>query len=221
VDAGGDDTRVVDDDQLPAPQFLRKIYEAPVTNLAGLALEDEQSRLVPSFRGVLGDQLGRKLVLELRRLHPTAKLAFVAMAPTPIQWAQARLEAVKERADWDAEIQGVLERARAGIEDLAATAAELQAALPEQVEQSVREGVRSEAAPVARQLAEVRGIGSLTVRRLEALAGQVEAERHARLDDLAVLVDLIASGYQGIERRLERIEDRLPTGNGAWLQALG
>jgi hypothetical protein len=143
------------------------------------------------------------------------------MAQTPIQWAQARLEAVKERADWDAEIQGVLERARAGIEGLAATAAELQAALPEQVEHSVREGVRAEAAPVARQLAEVRGLGSLTIRRLEALAGQVEAERHARLDDLAVLIDLIASGYQGIERRLERIEDRLPAGNGAWLQALG
>jgi hypothetical protein len=143
------------------------------------------------------------------------------MAQTPIQWAQARLEAVKERAEWDAEIQAVLERARAGIEGLAATAAELQGTLPEQVERSVREGVRSEAAPVARQLAEVRGLASLTIRRLEAVAGQVEAERHARLDDLAVLVDLVASSYQGVERRLERLEDRLPAGNGAWLQALG
>jgi hypothetical protein len=143
------------------------------------------------------------------------------MAQTPIQWAQARLEAVKQRAEWDAEIQAVLERARVGIEGLAATAAELQGTLPEQVERSVREGVRSEAAPVARQLAEVRGLTSLTIRRLEALAGQVEAERHARLDDLAVLVDLVASGYQGVERRLERLEERLPAGNGAWLQALG
>jgi hypothetical protein len=143
------------------------------------------------------------------------------MAQTPIQWAQARLEAVKERAEWDAEIQAVLERARAGLEGLAATAAELQGTLPEQVERSVREGVRSEAAPVARQLAEVRGLASLTIRRLEALAGQVEAERHARLDDLAVLVDLVSSGYQGVERRLERLEERLPAGNGAWLQALG
>jgi hypothetical protein len=150
-----------------------------------------------------------------------ATLAFGRMAQTPIQWAQARLEAVKERAEWDAEIQAVLERARAGIEGLAATAAELQGTLPEQVERSVREGVRTEAAPVARQLAEVRGLASLTIRRLEALAGQVEAERHARLDDLAVLVDLVASGYQGVERRLERLEERLPAGSGAWLQALG
>jgi hypothetical protein len=143
------------------------------------------------------------------------------MAQTPIQWAQARLEAVKQRAERDAEIEAVLERARAGIEGLASAAAELEAALPEQIERAVREGVRTEAAPVARQLAEARGLSSLTIRRLEALSGQVEAERHARLDDLAVLVDLIASGYQGVEQRLERIEDRLPAANGAWLQALG
>jgi hypothetical protein len=74
---------------------------------------------------------------------------------------------------------------------------------------------------VARQLAEVRGLSSLTIRRLEALAGQVEAERHARLDDLALLVDLIAAGWQGVEQRLDTIEQRLAATNGARLQALG
>jgi hypothetical protein len=138
-----------------------------------------------------------------------------------IQWAQARLEAVKQRAERDAEIESALERARSGIENLAVVASELEAALPEQVGRAVRDGVRAEAAPVARQLAEVRGLSSLTIRRLEGLAGQLEAERHARLDDLAILVDLIASGWQGVEQRLDRIEDRLPAGNGAWLEALG
>jgi hypothetical protein len=138
-----------------------------------------------------------------------------------MQWAQARLEAVKQRTERESEIDAALERARAGIEDLAVIAAELQTALPERVGQAVREGVQSEAAPVGRQLAEVRGLSSLVIRRLEGLAGHVEAERHARLDDLAVLVDLIASGYQGIEQRLDRIEERLPATNGAWLQALG
>jgi hypothetical protein len=99
-------------------------------------------------------------------------------------------------------------------------AGELQASLPEQVGRAVREGVQAEAGPVGRQLAEVRGLSSLTIRRLEGLAGQLEAERHARLDDLAVLIDLIASGWQGVEQRLDRIEGRLPAGNGAWLQAL-
>lgn len=143
------------------------------------------------------------------------------MAQSPVQWAQARLVAVKERAERDAEVEAALERARSGIEALAALGAELQATLPEQLGRAVRDGVRYEAAPVARQLAEVRGLSSLTIRRLEALAGQVEAERHARLDDLAVLVDLIAAGWQGVEQRLDTIEQRLAATNGARLQALG
>ena len=129
--------------------------------------------------------------------------------------------AVKQRAERDAEVEAALERARSGIEALAALRAELEAALPEQVGRAVREGVRDEAAPVARQLAEVRGLSTLTIRRLEALSGQVEAERHARLDDLAVLVDLIAAGWQGVEQRLDTIEQRLAATNGARLQALG
>jgi hypothetical protein len=143
------------------------------------------------------------------------------MAHSPVQWAQARLVAVKQRAERDAEIEAALERARSGIEALAALGAELQATLPEQVGRAVRDGVRDEAAPVARQLAEVRGLSSLTIRRLEALSGQVEAERHARLDDLALLVDLIAAGWQGVEQRLDTIEQRLAATNGARLQALG
>jgi len=143
------------------------------------------------------------------------------MARSPVQWAQARLVAVKHRAERDAEVEAALERARSGIEALAALGADLQAALPEQVGLAVRDGVRDEAAPVARQLAEVRGLSSLTIRRLEALSGQVEAERHARLDDLALLVDLIAAGWQGVEQRLDTIEQRLAATNGARLQALG
>jgi hypothetical protein len=143
------------------------------------------------------------------------------MAHSPVQWAQARLVAVKQRAERDAEVEAALERARSGIESLAALAAELEAALPEQVGRAVRDGVRDEAAPVARQLAEVRGLSGLTIRRLEGLAGQVEAERHARLDDLALLVDLIAAGWQGVEQRLDTIEQRLAATNGARLQALG
>ena len=31
-------------------------------------------------------------------------------------------------------------------------------------------------------------------------------ERNARLDDLTLLVELISSGWQGVDRRLDRIE---------------
>jgi hypothetical protein len=72
-----------------------------------------------------------------------------------------------------------------------------------------RKAVREEAAPVARQLAQVRGLANQTNRRLEQLQVDLDAERHARVDDLAVLVSLISSGWKSVEERLEAIERRL------------
>jgi hypothetical protein len=66
--------------------------------------------------------------------------------------------------------------------------------------------MRSEVLPVARQLAEVRGLTGQVVRRLESLQGEIAAERRDRLEDLALLVELIASGWRGVERRLDRSE---------------
>ncbi len=72
-----------------------------------------------------------------------------------------------------------------------------------------RKAVREEAAPVARQLAQVRGLANQTNRRLEQLQADLDAERNARVDDLAVLVSLISSGWKSIEERLDAIERRL------------
>ena len=72
-----------------------------------------------------------------------------------------------------------------------------------------RRAVREEAAPVAQKLAEVRGLANQTNRRLEQLQVDLDAERHARVDDLAVLVSLISSGWKSIEERLDAIERRL------------
>jgi len=47
-----------------------------------------------------------------------------------------------------ADVEAALERARSQIEELAATAAELEASLPGQVGEAVREGIRVEARPV-------------------------------------------------------------------------
>ena len=69
--------------------------------------------------------------------------------------------------------------------------------------------MREEAAPVARQLAEVRGLANQTNRRLEKLQAELEAERNDRLEDLAVLVELISSGWRTVEERLARIEEQL------------
>ena len=71
---------------------------------------------------------------------------------------------------------------------------------------AVREGVRGEAAPMGRQLAEVRGLLTQTIRRLERVETDITAERYSRVDDLGLLVDLITSGWRSVDDRLARIE---------------
>ena len=111
-----------------------------------------------------------------------------------------------------AELGAALEQTKAGLESLAATAAELEASVPERLGSAVRTGLEAEVLPVARQLAEVRGLTTQVIRRLERVSGDLTAERTARVEDLALLVDLVASGWQAVERRLDRMEwnlDRL------------
>jgi hypothetical protein len=126
-----------------------------------------------------------------------------------------RLAQEAEERTQAADVDSALERARAQVEHLAELAATLESSLPEQVGTAVREGVRAEALPVARQMAEVRGLAGQTIRRLERLEGQLLAERRARLDDLSLLVDLVSSGWKGVDRRLERVERGLESGSGA------
>ena len=111
----------------------------------------------------------------------------------------------EERPD-DAALQALLERARAGLEALALTTAELEMGIPERLETSLQRGLREEVLPVARHLAEVRGLSGQTIRRLERLQTDVASERQARVEDLALLVDLITSGWRGVEKRLDRME---------------
>jgi hypothetical protein len=110
-------------------------------------------------------------------------------------------EARTKPADFDA----ALERARAAVEALAVTTAELEAGLPEAIE----EGIRHHFRPSTRHLAEVRGLMNQVIRRLERIEGDALAERHARIDDLALLVDLIAAGWKGVDDRIAQLESRL------------
>ena len=123
--------------------------------------------------------------------------------------ARERLERAREGRLEPAAAEAALERARSQIEALAQAAAEFESALPAQVASAVRDGVRSEAAPVARQLADVRGLTNAVIRRLEALERELLAERHARVDDLALLVDLVTSGWRNVADRLTSLEESL------------
>jgi hypothetical protein len=126
-----------------------------------------------------------------------------------IERAMRRLaQADGERSD-PAAAEVALDRARLQIESLALTTAEFEATLPDRVGSAVREGIRAETLPVARQLAEARGLSAQAIRRLERIETDLSLERHARVDDLALLVDLVTSGWRGIDDRLARIESML------------
>ncbi|MBW3592254.1 MAG: hypothetical protein KY396_00995, partial [Actinobacteria bacterium] len=115
----------------------------------------------------------------------------------------------------DADAQQALERARAALEELAERTAELETAVPERLGAAVQDGIRAEVLPVARHIAEVRGLANQMIRRLERLQADVDAERRARVEDLALVVDLVTSGWRGVERRLDRLDrvvDRLERG---------
>ena len=113
-------------------------------------------------------------------------------------------EASEGRAD-AATFDATFDRARAAVEALAATTAELEAGLPE----AIQDGIRHHFRPSQRHLAEVRGLMNQVIRRLERIEGDVLAERHARIDDLALLVDLIAAGWRGVDDRIAQLESRL------------
>jgi hypothetical protein len=81
--------------------------------------------------------------------------------------------------------------------------------IDEQIAAAVRDGVRAEAAPVGRHLAEVRGMSVRAIRQLERIEETIGAERTARVDDLAVLVELVSAGWRTVDERLARIEELL------------
>ena len=124
-----------------------------------------------------------------------------------IERARKRLETLRSESD-GADLAATVERARAQLASFAEATAQLEASLPDRVSNALHESMRAEVVPVARQLAEIRGLSAQTIRRLEGLQTDVAAERRARVEDLALLVDLISSGWRSVEQRLDRLESR-------------
>ena len=122
-----------------------------------------------------------------------------------LEKANLRLTEAADGRSSPADVDAALERARAAIESLALASAQMQAGLPDAIQDGLKEHFR----PSARHIAEMRGLMNQVVRRLERLEGDLLAERHARVDDLALLVDLVASGWQSVNDRLAKIEEKL------------
>jgi hypothetical protein len=123
-----------------------------------------------------------------------------------LEQARRRIEEARSGGLATARMDAALERSRAEIESLARAAADLESTLPDRVGAAVREGLAREVVPVSRSLAEIRGLLNQAIRRLERLEQELLAERNARIEDLAVLVALITSGWEGVDARLQRLE---------------
>jgi hypothetical protein len=137
------------------------------------------------------------------------------MTDDAIDRARKRLEEAAEGRPDAAAVDAVLERARAQVEELAQAAAQIEATLPAKIDDALQDGLREQVRPVGRNLAEIRGLSNQVIRRLERIEGDLLAERHARVDDLALLVDLITSGWKAVDDRLGAIEKSLQAGEGA------
>ena len=136
------------------------------------------------------------------------------MTDDAIERVRERLREAAEGRPDAAAVDAALERARAQVEELAQTAAELEATIPARVEHAVSDGLAEQVRPVGRNLAEIRGLMNQVIRRLERVEGDLLSERHARVDDLGLLVDLVTSSWKSVERRITTLEHKLQTGEG-------
>jgi hypothetical protein len=137
------------------------------------------------------------------------------MTDDAFERARERLEQAAAGRPDAAAVDAALERARAQVEELAQAAAELEATLPTRIDSALQDGVREQVRPVGRNLAEIRGLTNQVIRRLERIEGDLLAERHARVDDLALLVDLISTGWKSVDGRLGSLERSLQSSENA------
>ncbi len=166
------------------------------------AIVDQESRRISDRNRSLRDQVGREVVVQLVDSHPDTTVQLPQMDESAIERAKQRVEQRAEAAALDE----VLDHTRAELEALVKVVSAAAAGLAEQIETAVKDGVREEAQPMARYLAENRGLMNQMIRRLERIETDGVSERHARVDDLALLVDLISSSWKSVDARLGRVE---------------
>jgi len=123
-----------------------------------------------------------------------------------LERAKQRIAEAREGRNEDGRFEAALRRSRQEVEALGAAALTFETSLPNRVGEAVQEGLRREVLPVARNLGEIKGLLNTAIGRLERMEQELIVERNERLDDLTLLVDLISSGWQGVDGRLERIE---------------
>jgi hypothetical protein len=140
--------------------------------------------------------------------------AIEALGPPPFPGSSLELLPVEDTLDRTR--QQLLER-------FAETAAELEARLPEGVGSIVYEALRIEVRPVTDQLAQMATIIERLLDRAEHTDRGIELERKERLDDVALITELITTGWRTVDRRLARVErmiEELGQSNGNGREAV-
>lgn len=92
------------------------------------------------------------------------------------------------------------------LERFQATAAELESGLSADVGSVVQEALRAEMRPVAQHVAELGALFERMLSRLDEVSTAVGDERRDRLEDVALLTELVTSGWRSVDRRLARLE---------------
>ena len=204
----GNDPRVVDHRQL-ACKHVRQVAKRPMLDRTALR---GGTRGAGTRRAARADAARRALAEGRSRGAQCPSDAESSLAADGRRRPESRAAAPAEDCAGrpHADLDAALERSREQIEGLAASTAELEAALPRRVGEAVRDGLRTEVLPVARHIAELRGLFNQANRRLERIEAELLAERKARIDDLALLVELVSSGWRGIDARLARLEAATP-----------
>ena len=79
--------------------------------------------------------------------------------------------------------------------------------VPAGVGSTVHAALRTEVQPVAQQVAELGLLFQRVLEQLETIGADVERERSNRLEDVALLSELLTSGWRSVDRRLARLEN--------------
>jgi len=95
------------------------------------------------------------------------------------------------------------------IDEVKELAADLRSVLPTRIEAAVSRAVDAhKGAPVDHRVAELHLLAIESVERTRALTGEVRADRVGRVEDLEVVVDLLAEGLGAVRSDIARLEVR-------------
>jgi flagellin-specific chaperone FliS len=126
--------------------------------------------------------------------------AIEAIGPPPSARARTEVGAVEKRSGPEAS------EVASRVDEIAA---ELERRLPQDLGSIVYEALRVEVQPVSRHMAELDALYKLISARLEEMRLEIGRERNERLEDVALLSELVSEGWRSADRRLARLESML------------